>query len=190
MQNITELFLVGTVKVLGLVPTLTRILSYIFDLRIYVIIFYSLYLFFYFYILGAATDKGINDILYILDGSQGVSEKEFNDVKFFIMRQLALYEVVPRKTRVGFVVIGNDKQYLAPTGDLNVVKATLRGLKMGGGTRRVDQTLYFMQEKLGDFRQINNKIAVMFLHGSNSREGKANLFNAAKVLFGMNVLLH
>lgn len=97
------------------------------------------------------------------------------------------YQISPTKSRVGFIVIGGgrkDQQYTAPSGDLNAIKTTLRRLRKSGGDRRLEQTFYYLQQRLGDFRQINNKVVITFLHGDNAKEGKAKLASAARVLYG------
>ena len=142
----------------------------------------------YFTISGTGKEDEKYDIIYVLDGSQGVSAKAFNDVKQFITQQLKLYKISSSETRVGFVVIGDNKQYTAPTGDLGTIKRAMEELRRTDSVRRVDETLYFLQQKMGDFRRINNKIVVLFVHGSTSREGKLNLASNAKVLYGEHVL--
>ena len=123
----------------------------------------------------------------MLDGSKGVTEQAFNDVKDFILRHMESYQISPTKSRVGFIVIGGgrkDQQYTAPSGDLNAIKTTLRRLRKSGGDRHLEQTFYYLQQRLGDFRQINNKVVITFLHGNNAKEGKAKLASAARVLYG------
>lgn len=121
-----------------------------------------------------------------------MTDQAFNDVKDFILRHIGSYQISPTESRVGFIVIGGDNsgkdnQYTAPSGDLNAIKTTLRQLRKNGGDRRLEETFYYLQQRLGDFRQINNKIVVTFLHGDNAKEGKAKLASAARVLYGKSL---
>lgn len=122
----------------------------------------------------------------MLDGSKSVKDQAFNDVKDFILRYIKPYQISPTETRVGFIVIGGEKdqQYTAPSGNLNTIKTTLQRLRRDGGDRRVEQTFYYLQQRFVDFRQINNKIVITFLHGNNAKEGKIKLASAARVLYG------
>ena len=135
-------------------------------------------------------EETVNDYLFVLDGSQDVTEKAFNEVKDAILRQLESYQISPDKTRIGFAVIGKEQQYSAPSGDSDAIHNALRRLKLGGGDRRLDQTLYFVGgRQSADFRKIENRIVVLFMHGSNAEEGKPKLAQAARILYGMKEII-
>lgn len=131
------------------------------------------------------------DILFMLDGSEGVSDQAFKDLKKFVSNQHKLYNISSDTNRIGMMVIGDNKQFTGFLDNLVDIQYRMTRLEKAGGLRRVEDTMNeVLKYWLSYFRDDKDHVIVLFLHGRNARDGVDKLSTAAKKLRGKHSCFH
>ena len=128
------------------------------------------------------------DIIFVVDGSAGVSEKLFSAMKQYVYQQVTTYNLSKDKIRVAFSTLGNSRQYSGLANGINnrQVFNILQALQRSGGPRKIDVELANIDSELssGEFRSTVGKLVVLILAGRNFG-GSTLLERPASALRGM-----
>ncbi|XP_060075145.1 collagen alpha-1(XXVIII) chain-like [Ylistrum balloti] len=110
-----------------------------------------------------------SDVVFVLDGSESLSEVNFSNMKTFVLELLSKFQVSYAFTRVGVIVYGTipgDIVYLGSVNYLQVLEITIRNLnqpKSGTGTPKAIERMRRMFNERG--RSGVDKVGIVITDG-------------------------